>query len=124
MDVGSGSGAPHFCETRQSLCWRQITRDGAVHWAGLTQDVPASPATADSSEQHTVPFEQSSGPSQVIATEQPDLHIPVLFIIIVAGQQGPVASVQDLPSQATVCLLYTSPSPRDGLLARMPSCAL
>ena len=28
-----------------------------------------------------------------------------------------------LPSQMTDCLLYTSPSPRDGLLSRMPSSA-
>ena len=96
-----GSGAPHFCEPRQSVCWRQITRDGAVHWAGLTQDAPASPA-ADSREQHAAPFEQSSGPSQAIATEQLDPHIPVLFIISVAGQQGPVALVQERPSQVTV----------------------
>ena len=28
-----------------------------------------------------------------------------------------------LSTAATTCLLYTSPSPRDGLLARMPSSA-
>ena len=28
-----------------------------------------------------------------------------------------------LSSKGTVCLLYTSPSPRDGLLSRMPSSA-
>ena len=27
------------------------------------------------------------------------------------------------PNAATICLLYTSPSPRDGLLSRMPSSA-
>ena len=27
------------------------------------------------------------------------------------------------PAKATTCLLYTSPSPRDGLLSRMPSSA-
>ena len=27
------------------------------------------------------------------------------------------------PTERTVCLLYTSPSPRDGLLSRMPSSA-
>jgi hypothetical protein len=40
-------------------------------------------------------LEQSSGPSQVRATGQLDEHIPTLFIIIVAGQQGPVALVHD-----------------------------
>ena len=28
-----------------------------------------------------------------------------------------------LGEQVTICLLYTSPSPRDGLLSRMPSSA-
>ena len=27
------------------------------------------------------------------------------------------------PHQTSICLLYTSPSPRDGLLSRMPSSA-
>ena len=30
---------------------------------------------------------------------------------------------ENLPGTVTVCLLYTSPSPRDGLLSRMPSSA-
>ena len=29
----------------------------------------------------------------------------------------------DVPRLLTACLLYTSPSPRDGLLSRMPSSA-
>jgi hypothetical protein len=37
----------------------------------------------------------------VSATEQLDVHIPVLFIASEAGQQGPVALVQELPSQDT-----------------------
>ena len=32
-----------------------------------------------------------------------------------------IASV--ISGEATICLLYTSPSPRDGLLSRMPSSA-
>ena len=31
--------------------------------------------------------------------------------------------VKILPNQVKDCLLYTSPSPRDGLLSRMPSSA-
>ena len=31
--------------------------------------------------------------------------------------------VDNKAGQATTCLLYTSPSPRDGLLSRMPSSA-
>ena len=35
-------------------------------------------------------------------------------------QEGQESS---LPAVASICLLYTSPSPRDGLLSRMPSSA-
>ena len=33
------------------------------------------------------------------------------------------ADVSTIEGQANACLLYTSPSPRDGLLSRMPSSA-
>ena len=33
------------------------------------------------------------------------------------------ADMRDLPALLGACLLYTSPSPRDGLLSRMPSSA-
>ena len=38
---------------------------------------------------------------------------------------GTFTSISQLlgSSQSTTCLLYTSPSPRDGLLSRMPSSA-
>ena len=35
----------------------------------------------------------------------------------------PTHTEQDSPPTAYSCLLYTSPSPRDGLLSRMPSSA-
>ena len=34
-----------------------------------------------------------------------------------------VKDAKEIPFQAYICLLYTSPSPRDGLLSRMPSSA-
>ena len=37
--------------------------------------------------------------------------------------QGGVVSMEPVFSHFYVCLLYTSPSPRDGLLSRMPSSA-
>ena len=33
------------------------------------------------------------------------------------------AKISDINDQVDICLLYTSPSPRDGLLSRMPSSA-
>ena len=41
---------------------------------------------------------------------------------VVASGDG-VATVQGLSGARYTCLLYTSPSPRDGLLSRMPSSA-
>ena len=41
---------------------------------------------------------------------------------IARGGTGPRPSRRD-PKKVSVCLLYTSPSPRDGLLSRMPSSA-
>ena len=40
--------------------------------------------------------------------------------IVIAGRPGSFCAGFEL---ATICLLYTSPSPRDGLLSRMPSSA-
>ena len=55
------------------------------------------------------------------------------FITSLTGQDGkplsyngkPVAHLMGFLDRATImiCLLYTSPSPRDGLLSRMPSSA-
>ena len=47
-----------------------------------------------------------------------DIFINVLFFdVFVVGFMGDVASV------VGICLLYTSPSPRDATLSRMPSSA-
>ena len=35
----------------------------------------------------------------------------------------PIAAIQIRMEELNLCLLYTSPSPRDGLLSRMPSSA-
>ena len=42
-----------------------------------------------------------------------------------ASQLGMFAEENDIPKDLwdSFCLLYTSPSPRDGLLSRMPSSA-
>ena len=50
----------------------------------------------------------------------------VIMSIIPFGLVGTIYGhyIWDVPmSMFTVCLLYTSPSPRDGLLSRMPSSA-
>ena len=46
-------------------------------------------------------------------------------IMLKADQMGitPEQLIADVQQQHMACLLYTSPSPRDGLLSRMPSSA-
>src|SRR5665647_3596757 len=48
-----------------------------------------------------------------------------LHILDVAGNQKLTRTMIDdfVKAHSDVCLLYTSPSPRDGLLSRMPSSA-
>ena len=47
-----------------------------------------------------------------------------LRAVVYLGEKGGASTIsQQLARQLFTCLLYTSPSPRDGLLSRMPSSA-
>ena len=50
-----------------------------------------------------------------------------VYKAVMLGQNGPVPAgtvvAVKVLRQEYICLLYTSPSPRDGLLSRMPSSA-
>ena len=83
--------------------------------ANITQTIPA--LTAGISQQ---PDEQKI-PGQVknMVNALPDVTQGLLKRP--AGKF--VASLSDGSNNSTTCLLYTSPSPRDGLLSRMPSSA-
>ena len=47
----------------------------------------------------------------------------VTFSIDSNTDDGLAVQIESSINQAHTCLLYTSPSPRDGLLSRMPSSA-
>ena len=70
---------------------------------------------------HTV-IEADSGETGVVAAkrDQPD-------VILLDNRMGGMTGIETLQmlrgAQPQACLLYTSPSPRDGLLSRMPSSA-
>ena len=46
-----------------------------------------------------------------------------LDLVLIMEEIGRVACPETIIEQTCICLLYTSPSPRDGLLSRMPSSA-
>ena len=51
------------------------------------------------------------------------MQVPKLVKVIVNMGVGEAAQQSKVLDGALACLLYTSPSPRDGLLSRMPSSA-
>ena len=53
----------------------------------------------------------------------PDLKESAKFKDDLAPQSNDEKLAPRLDAQSELCLLYTSPSPRDGLLSRMPSSA-
>ena len=60
----------------------------------------------------------------VKVVEDPGLHFKVPFINNVVYLEDRILNYDIQPRDIlTSCLLYTSPSPRDGLLSRMPSSA-
>ena len=60
--------------------------------------------------------------------EEVGKNIDVLELIGIAGIENLKSYLSDIKTKTpigpnVICLLYTSPSPRDGLLSRMPSSA-
>ena len=51
------------------------------------------------------------------------LNVAVALAVMWILASVPLARLMNLAVPLYVCLLYTSPSPRDGLLSRMPSSA-
>ena len=82
-------------------------------------------------------IEPQSGTWAIVDAEQTDeLGLPLVrgpyptltaakaAIADARGSAAPTSPLKDRPTAvAKTCLLYTSPSPRDGLLSRMPSSA-
>ena len=87
----------HFCTTSTAF---------APSWTSSDSSRMASAAPAATPEQ----LQQTPGPGQALAPEQPEQ----------TQGTGDKTAEEELHF---ACLLYTSPSPRDGLLSRMPSSA-
>ena len=54
------------------------------------------------------------------AVNDVSFDVPQGSVTCLVGESG---SGKSVTAMSTICLLYTSPSPRDGLLSRMPSSA-
>ena len=54
-----------------------------------------------------------------------DKSVPKMMLVAAPREGGAITVRSFIPKRAhaSICLLYTSPSPRDGLLSRMPSSA-
>ena len=66
-----------------------------------------------------ISHENSQGQSAALRTGIKASNSKLIATLDGDGQNDP----SDLPKMIDTCLLYTSPSPRDGLLSRMPSSA-
>ena len=101
----------------------------ALAGAEVVVDVTQSPTTDDSA---TAFFRTATG-NLLAAAEQAGVgHVVLLSIVGVdrapgLGYYRAKVHQEDIvkagPIPFSICLLYTSPSPRDGLLSRMPSSA-
>ena len=60
---------------------------------------------------------------RVAERRQQGLRTPGLAVILVGSDPASQVYVSHKRKDCEDCLLYTSPSPRDGLLSRMPSSA-
>ena len=57
-------------------------------------------------------------------SERKDAKLLAVVYVLTVGEKGKAAGVDvDLGNQCKLCLLYTSPSPRDRQKSRMPSSA-
>ena len=59
---------------------------------------------------------------EIYASGAKNSALPILAASLLADSPLKVGNLPHL-NDVTTCLLYTSPSPRDGLLSRMPSSA-
>ena len=111
-----------------SSAWNLATLDE------LSTDVSNSNSTAVGTAVSSLDFRQHGETLEKKATRMRSRWVPLLCLMCVAGLVlwASMAKIDQVTrghgkvipsSKVQTCLLYTSPSPRDGLLSRMPSSA-
>ena len=68
-----------------------------------------------------IEYTGAAGLGMGLSSVLPQISLAKTGIKVAAGAANPLGLAAN--TQAEGCLLYTSPSPRDGLLSRMPSSA-
>ena len=100
--------------------------DGDFANTNFSSNVADLVAAAKALEEHHMPpsllIGHSLGGAAVLQAAQ---HIPSLKAVVTLAAPATAEHVKHLfcAVESDICLLYTSPSPRDGLLSRMPSSA-
>ena len=108
-----------FRDELKHLAAAYPTRLQVMHWLDSVQGVPSVAQLAELAKpfRHGQAFICGPGPYM-------DAAMAALQAIEMMPEQIHVERFASLPDEEdTTCLLYTSPSPRDGLLTRMPSSA-
>src|SRR5680860_1058729 len=111
--------------TRMSPSWIAIGVGGAV--AALQTHLMRAVALRPGHEEARIEFDAAIGASVELdhpALDPVGIELRIDCAIERIGKVDPLPVTADLDHlRAAACLLYTSPSPRDGLLSRMPSSA-
>ena len=108
MALGDVDWAPVVAEPNKIIC---VGMNYADHIKEMGHPKPPD---------HPTCFSKFSG-SLIGAND--DLHLPPTTVSIQNDWEAELTVVIGSPARSVTCLLYTSPSPRDGLLSRMPSSA-
>ena len=119
-----------YCERVTQLCYHAIleVRGGITHpHTRHTHSLaPIEPVLSRNLGCASLGWLQGNEIRPIIHDHQ-DVAKSILFRQTLTTFRSVAADIQkiemDYPSRRSTCLLYTSPSPRDGLLSRMPSSA-
>ena len=98
----------------------QVDGMTALHWTTLHDDLETARLLVEAGADVTVTNRYAVTPLTLACTNG---NGPLVELLLEAGADPNTIAPGGETVLMTACLLYTSPSPRDGLLSRMPSSA-
>ena len=99
---------------------RSIHRDREFRYQGVESTIRAAVSDFRSEQLLDKLIDNAVDFSETGSTITVGINTDADFLALFITNQGPTVTDDQLEN---ICLLYTSPSPRDGLLSRMPSSA-